>query len=203
VTITLNIRETGARDLINALNRFDRAVAQRATAQALNRTINNMRATAIKEGSRWLGVKQSAIERRYSFDIRSKHGAIGIKGARARVRMEAVATARGRPFNLIRWGAVRVPGGVVANAWNNAKLYPGLGITRAPASFVFKVRDAKQGKKRIGRGAYGPGLTSAMTNTTVARSIERTGNEKFLQHFVSAANYHLERDGWGGRVGTL
>lgn len=200
MAIDIDIRIGGSRELFRALNRFDRDVAQRATAQALNRTINNMRATAITLGAQYLGVAKSEIVKRFRFDINTKHGAIGIVGARARVRMEARAVASGRPFNLIRWDAHAVPGGVVANAWGESKLYRGLGITRNPANFVFVVNRGRREKKRIGRGAFGPGLTHALQRTGIQRAIEREGEEKFAQHFASAANYHLSRNGWRARV---
>lgn len=198
--VELDVRVTGARELLRALDRFDRTVSQRATAQALNRTINNMRAVAIDRGARFLGVPKKDIERRFRFDIKNKHGAIGIVGARARVRMEAVAIARGRPFNLIRWNAQRVPGGVIADAWGETKFYHGLSITRAPAAFVFAPVKGAKGKGRIPtQGAYGPGLTHALEDEQIAKAIEREGAKRFEAHLRSAANYYLERDGWSVR----
>lgn len=200
MAVDIDVRLTGARELLRGLQRFPGAVAERATAQALNRTINNMRSVAMVEGARYLGVPQRAIERRFQFNLRNKHGAVGIVGARARVRMEAIAVAKGRPFNLIRWNAHRAPGGVVADAWGSVRLYRGLGITRNPAAFVFVPNKGAKGKKRIGRGAYGPGLTTALQQERIARAIEREGFERFPLHLRSAANFWLAREGWRVRV---
>lgn len=159
-----------------------------------------MRTAAIVLGSRFLGVKRSDIAKRFSFDIKTKHGGIGVVGAKPRVRMEARAVARGRPFNLVRWNAQPVAGGVRADAWGETKIYKGLGITRAPARFVFVVSKEGRAKKRIGRGAYGPGLTHALEEVDIQNEIARVGSERFDHHFVSAANYHLQRAGWRSRV---
>jgi hypothetical protein len=196
MAINVDIRLTGVRRLMRDLNSFDTKVAQEATTQALNRTINNMRKTAIEEAAKWMGIKKKLIEKRTAFNVQTKLGAIGIKGAKRNIRMEARGFALGRPFNLIRFGAVPAPGGVTANAWGTSKLYKGLGIARNPASFVFVVETRAKGKKRIRRGAYGPGLMQAMEVPRIAQAIETTGQVQFEKHFISAANFRLARNGW-------
>ncbi len=196
MAVSLDIRTTGVRKLARALARFDKAVSQKATQQALNRTINNMRATAIIEGARWMGIRRRLVEKRFQFNIQSKHGAVGIIGAKARIRMEARGVAIGRPFNLIRWGATRAGDGVRANAWGSERTYRGLSIAASPSRFVFVVNKKAKRKGRIGRGAYGPGLTSAIADKFVAEQIERVGEDKFEQHFIAAAKFRLSRAGW-------
>lgn len=202
MAIGLDVRLIGDRALLRSLIRFDREVAQRATRDAINRTINNMRTVAIIEASRWLGVKRKDIVKRFNFTITAKHGAIGIIGAKRNKRMVATAIGRGRPFNLIRWETSEGPNGVTSSAWGAAKHYPNTVITRAPARFVAFIDKTKKGAKRLkSKGAFGPGLTHALLEDRIARAIEKEGEAKFPAHFASRANEALRRAGWGSRVG--
>ena len=188
-----------ARKQIKALESFDKKVAERAGAQALNRTINNMQKVAIEEGARFLGVSKNTLEKRFSFNLKENHGAIGIIGARPRVRMEAKGIAKGRPFNIVRWDAQQTSAGVVANAWGSTKLYKDTLIVRAPGRFVAKLNRSNKGKKRVARkGVFGPGLTHAIENQVVRFQIQREGERKFPQHYASAANRFMQLAGYSG-----
>lgn len=199
MTVRIDIRLLGERELARELARFSPQVAQVATVHALNRTVNNMRSKAIKLSAKWLGVPGKLIKKRFNFNTKLAHGAIGIVNAK-RQRLEAKGVALGRPFNLIRWGAQRTPQGVTAHAWGKTKHYEGLSIASNPAPFVFVISKSGKGPKRIKRGAYGPGLTDAMTDPTVAAAVKKEGEDKFTGHFVSRANRALERAGWRPRL---
>ena len=179
------------RNLVRGLERFDAQVAQRATQQALNRTINNMRATGIEQGSAYLGVPARAITKRTSFNVATQHGRVGVRGA-TRFRLVAEAFAKGRPFNLRRWLISADNTGVIANAWGEQKHYPNLIIGNQTRT-VFVLNQSEKGAKRIKRGAWGPGFTHALERPRIAQAIEDTGNERFPGHFASAANFFLTR----------
>jgi len=204
MAIALNIRATGARDLLKSLNRFDSRIAQRATQQALNRTINNMAKAGKEEGAKFLGVAKSKISKGARVDQNSKHGAIAIQGARRGKAMRALMFVRGKPFNLIRWTTTPTKGGVISNAWGSAKRYPDTAIIGGKFVAVLTKHKDKRGRAALrNKSAWGPGMTHAMEDPKIVAAILDEGDRKFVKHFASAAAFLLEREGYKSAAGNL
>ena len=199
MAVDIDIRTTGVRKLMRSLEAFDKRIAQTATQRALNRTINDMRETAIREGALWMGIKKSLVAKRFGFDVKRRHGAMGIKGARRGIAMEASTIAKGRPFNLIRWNATQMPTGVSSDAWGERKIYKDTKIIKG--KFVARLSKHlvdREGRRRLmNRSAFGPGLTHALQEPKIVDNVQTTGVFRFEHHFVQRANELMRRAGFG------
>ena len=203
MAVDVNIRIRGMRELQAKLKRFDKDVSQRATANALNRTINKVRTLSIGLAATEMGVRKALFTRglRYNWRGSNKVGAFKTRRARAGVRMFADMTATGSPHNLIRFGAVQAKSGVMHNAWGKLQFNPSLAVVEANgARFVVVIQTGNKGKGRLGRKAYGPGLAQTLDVPRNAATVQGFADKWFPIFFVDGANKQLARAGYRARL---
>lgn len=151
--------------------------AKAALRRGLNRSTRTVRTRAGREVAQRMGLKVRDV--RESTDVRLARGN----------QLETRIEARGRPLNLIRFGARQTKRGVRAKPWNQSRLFPGLWIGNDGRT-VF-VRSRKQG--RAVRSAFGPGLGNEMTELVRSRRFRELYAERFLLEFREAYRFQLDR----------
>ncbi len=155
---------------------------------ALNSTINRVATTIRKEGVRELskktGLKQKKLRESITL-IRSRPQT-----------MVAVIKARGRPFNLISFGAKvkRFKGksvGITAKPWNQKRFFKG--------GFLLNVKGTDVAFKRIGKGKkeikpmFGPGAARESLRDEVIKLYNTIGRRRFKEEFPKQLKFRLDK----------
>jgi hypothetical protein len=142
--------ELGA--LRKELTKTRRTIIPKAAARALNRTGQQVQSAATKRVAKDMGIKQ-------------KDAKPAIKRSKATVLVKFVEiTARGRPLNLMRFGARQTKKGVSAKPWGKRRIFKGAWIGNDGRT-VFK----RVGKSRQPiRGVYGPGIAKSFEDARPA-----------------------------------
>jgi hypothetical protein len=127
------------------LTKTKRTIIPKAVQRALNRTGQQVQSSATRQVAKDMGIKQ-------------KDAKPAIKRSRATKLIQKVEiTARGRPLNLMRFGARQTKKGVSARPWGKRRIFKGAWIGNDNRT-VFK----RVGKSRQPiRGMYGPGIAKS------------------------------------------
>ncbi len=155
-------------------------VAKKALLKGMNRSSATIRTRAGREVAKEMGVK-----------VRDVREATDLKRAR-RSDLTATITARGRPFNLIRFRArqsKRGAPGVRAKPWGQARFFPGMWIGNNGRT-VF-VRTKRQGRNV--RSAYGPGVANTFTKKVRTRAFRKLFADRFKIEFGRAYEFELSK----------
>ena len=170
-----------------------RAIAW-AESQAINRTARNVTTLGIKEVAKEMGIKRSKLAKRgrqRNFRDSSKYGGINPKRRATRRRLFTEISARGRPFNVRRFGAKRVLGGVHHEAWGRGQTARGAWMLKNGAAVI------RSGSSF--RSVFGPGVTHVFQYPRIARLMQREAVRKFPGHFSTAVRYALSSQFHGRR----
>lgn len=150
--------------------------------KALNATINRMAVTIRKEGvrelSRETGLKQKKLRE-----------SITLRKSRPQT-LVALIKARGKPFNLISFGAKvkrlkKKVVGVTAKPWNKKRFFKGTFILNVPGSPVFK-RTGKQIKP-----VFGPGVAREFIRDKIIKFFNTVGLRRFREEFPRQLKFRL------------
>lgn len=167
-------------DLQKELTKTRRVYIPKATARALNRTGQQVQSAAVKAIAADAGIKQ-------------KDARAAMKRGRATVIRQIVEiVARGRPLNLIRFGARKTKKGISAAPWKKRRIFKGAWIGNQGKT-VFK----RVGKERYPiRGVFGPGIAKSFEDArpkAFAAFRERwPGNFRDALNSVMRPNKHLK-----------
>lgn len=146
------------------LNRLEREVFPKAAVRSLNRTARKVRTIARRSTAKRMGLAQKAIKSRMDIDKARPN------------RLTVLVTGRGKPFNLIRFGARQIKRGVSAKPWGKRRVFRGAFIATMPNGKRIVV--ARRGEARLPlKALFGPGLARTMADEEVVRAMETTGSE--------------------------
>ena len=167
---------------VASLRFLDGRAVQFAEAQAINRTAGNVQKEAVSVVAEKMGVPRSRIYKRGKrAKGANKFGTVS-RGRRANARrLETTITGYGRPFNVSRWNAHKVAGGVKHAAYGREQIAPG--TWKIPSGAVV-VR-----KGQSFRGVWGPGIGQVMEETSTTLHLTRFAQAKFDGHFDSALKF--------------
>ncbi|MDJ0513082.1 MAG: phage tail protein [Methyloceanibacter sp.] len=114
--------------------------------QAINRTAQQARTASVRSISKTMGLKQKDLRSALTL-IRSNF-----------TTLRAILVGRGRPLNLIRFGARQTRKGVSAKAYGHRRVYEG--------SFIAKgIVAARRGRARLPiKALFGPGVAKELKN---------------------------------------
>lgn len=180
--ITLNVKSDVARMARN-LTSFQ----QREVPKAVNATVNKVAVTVRKEGnqviSKETGLKVAKLRE-------------GIKIIKSNpTTLTAIIKARGKPFNLISFGAKikkakKKPIGVTAKPWNKKRFFKGGFILNVTGNPVFKRVGA--GKKAI-KPMFGPGIVREFIRDKTTIIFNSIARSRFREVFPKELRHRLEK----------
>lgn len=163
----------------------------KASARALNRTADNVRAAAVKEIAQRERIKQADVRKYVNVSVRANYtGRNVIKGKNAQgaSSLTAVVTARGKAPNLIEFvdkasrypAAWRGGAGVAAHVMGRTTVYNGSFIVRARNGKMVVVTRSAYAKRIKGKwqpkwskGLYGPPPPRTFANKVVMDTMDR------------------------------
>lgn len=176
---------------------FNPRVYARAEAQALNRSRNNAQTEAIKVVAKAMGVPRSRLKKRGRFSVGNPNARSGKFGAMAKGknantrRLETAVIARGRPFNVTRWGGKAIKGKGRRVVATQHSAYGRQQVARKTWMLKNRAIVVRQGKSF--RGVYGPGTAQQFEKPQVIKRVQQVVIKRFPGHFRSALRYFIAR----------
>lgn len=162
-----------------------------ASARALNRTADNVRAAAVKEIAQRERIKQADVRKYVRVSVRANYtGRNVIKGVNAQgaSSLSATVTANGKAPNLIEFvdkgsrypAAWRQGAGVAAHVLGRTTVYNGSFIVRAKNGKMVVVTRSAMARRLKGKwqpkwskGLYGPPPPRTFANKVIMDSMDR------------------------------
>ena len=179
MSFTISVKHD-IREVEKTLSRAQRKAVPDASRMALNRVAASVRSAAVKAIAAETGIKQKDV--RAATTLR--------KAGRGRV-LRAEIDARGRPLNLIRFGARQLKKSVSAKPWRRRRVYKRRVWVGNQGRTVF-IREPG-GKIR---GMYGPSIAREMIRDQVGKAIHARFAERWPIEFERALNLQLRKLGF-------
>ena len=153
------------------------SVVEKAAVRSLNRTRDNVDVIARRLIAKDMGISVKAV----------RAGMYKIKATRH--KLVAATEARGRPLNLIRFGAKKRNKGVSASAWGKRKIYKGTFIGNQGRT-VF----SRTGESRLPIEAkWGPSIPKTMLQDYIIRAMQQTAGTQWQKNIARDLKFYLNR----------
>lgn len=171
------------------LGAMGKEVLPKAVASTLNRIAQKVQTQAVKEIARRTGIKQK--------DVRA---VFWLKRA-SWAAPEAVVTATGRTYNLIRLGAKKSAHGVSAKAWGKKIEVKGAFIVnnkwvamRNAQKFGYMANRRGRSKHSEGIGpVYGPSVPRSFASEHIMQPLQKMVSEEFIAELERQIDFYLSR----------
>ncbi|MFP4560995.1 MAG: phage tail protein [Thiohalorhabdus sp.] len=189
----LNVR-VDIEEVEKQLYRAERREVPKATAWAINRTLNTARSRSAKTISRETGIQQK------KFAKQPPKGRMLIKRATWE-NLQGELHALPYAPNLIEYvskgsrkpGAFRKKSGVQARAWGSKKTYPGTFVGQGQNSGKALVFRRTSGDRYPIKAIYGPSVPQTFMNRIVQRVLDAVANYQFPRQFSRELSRRLGR----------